>query len=598
MTAHDHASYGIATWLGALDRALAAGDAAAAAALFPAGGFWRDLLAFTWNIKTFEGPGEIEAMLAATLADARPRGWRLAGPIEAEGDGEAAPIAFETASGIGTGRLVMRGGQVSVLLTALDDLRGHEEPRGARRPAGIVHKADRARRTWSENRAAETARLGHEEQPYVVIIGGGQGGIALGARLRQLGVPAIIIEKNARAGDSWRNRYRSLVLHDPVWYDHMPYLNYPENWPVFTPKDKMGDWLEAYAKIFELNIWTSTSCERAHYDAATGIWTVEVVREGRRHVLRPRQLVFATGAYGPPRTIDWPGAADFAGTLMHSSAYQQGAPFAGKRCVVVGAASSAHDVAVDLWEAGGEVTMVQRTPTTVVRSETLMELGFAIYSEEAVARGITVEKADMISAATPFRMFADQQIALYREIRARDADFYARLAASGFALDFGEDDSGLMMKALRTASGYYIDVGASELIASGQIGVVSGAGVARVEAGGLRLEDGRFVPADVIVACTGYQSMNETVAGIVSRQAADAVGPCWGLGSGVRGDPGPWQGELRNMWKPTAVEALWFHGGNLALSRFYSRFVALQLKARMEGIPTPVYGRPAPLSGA
>jgi putative flavoprotein involved in K+ transport len=127
---------------------------------------------------------------------------------------------------------------------------------------------------------------------------------------------------------------------------------------------------------------------------------------------------------------------------------------------------------------------------------------------------------------------------------------------------------------------------------------VSGSGVAAVEPGGLRLEDGRFVAAEVIVACTGYQSMNETVAGIVSRGAADAVGPCWGLGSGVRGDPGPWQGELRNMWKPTAVEALWFHGGNLALSRFYSRFVALQLKARMEGIPTPVYGRPAPLSGA
>jgi putative flavoprotein involved in K+ transport len=204
----------------------------------------------------------------------------------------------------------------------------------------------------------------------------------------------------------------------------------------------------------------------------------------------------------------------------------------------------------------------------------------------------------MISAATPFRMFAGQQIALYRDIRARDAEFYARLAASGFALDFGEDESGLMMKALRTASGYYIDVGASELIASGQIGIVSGSGVAAVEPGGLRLEDGRFVAAEVIVACTGYQSMNETVAGIVSRGAADAVGPCWGLGSGVRGDPGPWQGELRNMWKPTAVEALWFHGGNLALSRFYSRFVALQLKARMEGIPTPVYGRPAPLSGA
>ncbi|TIP35385.1 MAG: NAD(P)/FAD-dependent oxidoreductase, partial [Mesorhizobium sp.] len=85
----------------------------------------------------------------------------------------------------------------------------------------------------------------------------------------------------------------------------------------------------------------------------------------------------------------------------------------------------------------------------------------------------------------------------------------------------------------------------------------------------------------------------ETVAGIVSREVADKVGPCWGLGSGVKGDPGPWQGELRNMWKPTAQEALWFHGGNLALSRFYSKFVALQLKARMEGIATPVYGEPS-----
>ncbi len=88
-----------------------------------------------------------------------------------------------------------------------------------------------------------------------MIIGGGQGGIALGARLRQLGVPTIIVEKNARPGDSWRNRYRTLVLHDPVWYDHLPYIPFPEHWPVFTPKDKMGDWLEMYAKVMELNYW-------------------------------------------------------------------------------------------------------------------------------------------------------------------------------------------------------------------------------------------------------------------------------------------------------------------------------------------------------
>ena len=128
--------------------------------------------------------------------------------------------------------------------------------------------------------------------------------------------------------------------------------------------------------------------------------------------------------------------------------------------------------------------------------------------------------------------------------------------------------------------------------------MIAGHGVTGLTHDGLILSDGRQVQADVIVACTGYQSMHETVAGIVSRQAADAIGHSWGLGSGVRGDPGPWQGEIRNMWKPTAVDALWFHGGNLALSRFYSRFVALQLKARMEGIATPVWGRPGPVERA
>ena len=303
----------------------------------------------------------------------------------------------------------------------------------------------------------------------------------------------------------------------------------------------------------------------------------------------PVELVFATGAYGPPRAIDWPGAADFNGTLLHSSAYQDGRAYAGKRAAVVGAASSAHDVAMDLWEGGAEVTLIQRSSTCVVRSETLMDLGFDSYSEDAVARGLDVDRADMLSAATPFSRFAAGQKALYDRIRVQDAGFYARLASTGMLLDFGEDETGLMMKALRTASGYYIDVGASELIATGQIGVIAGHGVASVVADGLILDDGRHVAADVVIACTGYQSMHRTVAGIVSEDAAAAVGPCWGLGSGVRGDPGPWQGELRNMWKPTAVENLWFHGGNLALSRFYSRYVALQLKARMAGLPVSVW---------
>ena len=583
-------------WLARFDAGLKAGDPEAVAALFEPGGYWRDLLAFTWNIRTMEGREAIAEMLAACLAHTAPGGWRRTGEHDFTEDGVSAWIAFETGAAHGTGRVTIRDGRCHVLLTAMADLKGHEEARGRTRPQGIVHRADRHRTTWSEARAAERARIGREAQPEVLVIGAGQGGIALGARLKSLGVPTLIVEKNPRAGDSWRNRYRSLVLHDPVWYDHLPYLPFPENWPVFSPKDKMGDWLEAYASIFELDIWTSTTCETATWDPDARRWTAVVRRaDGEAVTVTPRQLVFCTGAYGPPREIAIPGREDFAGTLLHSADYHEGAPFAGKRAVVIGAGSSAHDVAVDLWEAGAEVTMLQRRPSIVVRSETLMELAFDIYSEEAVEAGLTTEKADMLAAATPFALFAEQQKELYKVIRARDADFYDRLRRAGFDYDFGEDDTGLMMRALRTASGYYIDVGASTLIAEGGIGVVPRAEIDRLTPGGLRLKDGREVPADVIVACIGYQSMNEAVAGIVDRETADAVGPCWGLGSGVRGDPGPWQGELRNMWKPTAHEALWFHGGNLALSRFYSRFVALQLKARAEGIPTPVYGRPEAL---
>lgn len=582
-----------AAWLGSLAQALEARDPTAAAGLFLEGCYWRDLLAFTWNIKTMEGRDAIRKMLDATLATVRPSGWRLSGDPVTDEDGLVeAWFTFETATARGQGAFRLRDGKCRTLFTAVTELKGFEERSGPKRPLGVKHKAAPDRETWSEARLRETRELGTDTQPYCVIIGGGQGGIMLGARLRQLGVPTIILEKNARAGDSWRNRYRSLVLHDPVWYDHLPYVPFPQHWPVFTPKDKMGDWLEMYTCVMELNYWTSSTCASAAYDEAEKTWTVEVDRAGERVTLKPRQLVFATGAYGPPRMIELPGAGAFKGELLHSSQYFDGSRFRGKACAVIGAASSGHDVSVDLWESGANVTMIQRSPTTVVKSSTLMELAFDTYSEDALAQGITTDKADLMAASMPFALMPEGQKRLYDRIRARDADFYDRLSGSGFAIDFGDDETGLMMKALRTGAGYYIDVGASDLIIDGKIGVVSGVGIKALTPDGILFEDGRELAVDAIIACTGYQSMHETVAEVVSREAADRIGPCWGLGSGVRGDPGPWHGEPRNMWKPTAQEALWFQGGNLALSRFYSKFVAMQIKARMEGIPTPVYAAP------
>ena len=591
MTATDtrsEAGVRVDQWLAAFQDALTARDVDAAAALFAPESYWRDLVAFTWNIKTVEGPAGVADMLRSQLDAIDPTGFRTTEePTEADGVTDAW-LAFETAVGRGSGHLRLVDGKAFTFLTTLDELKGHEEPRRDKRPTGAEHGASRDRVSWAESRAKEKAELGYTVQPEVVIIGGGQGGIALGARLRQLGVPAIIIERRANPGDSWRSRYKSLCLHDPVWYDHLPYIPFPENWPVFAPKDKIGDWLEMYTRVMELNYWGSTEAKQATYDGSE--WTLEVDRDGEAVTLRPKHLVLALGVSGKPNLPEIPGQDVFAGEQHHSSAHPGPDEYKGKNVVVIGSNNSAFDICGALWEAGADVTMVQRSSTHIIKSDTLMDLGLGdLYSERAVAAGVTTHKADTIFASLPYRIMHQFQKPVYDAARERDADYYAALEKAGFDLDFGDDDSGLFMKYLRRGSGYYIDVGAAELVADGRVKLAKGQ-VVELTKDEVVLDDGTRLPADLVVYATGYRSMNGIAADIVGQEMADRLGKVWGLGSDTTKDPGPWEGEQRNMWKPTQQEGLWVHGGNLHQSRYYSLYLALQLKARQEGIPTPVYG--------
>lgn len=584
----------VTTLLEVFGGALSRGDIAAAVSCFQDDCYWRDLVTFTWNLHTSESKDQIAAMLGTQLATTRPSGWKLAeGEIATEEGGvTTAWIEFETAVARGYGLVRMVNGKIWTLLTTMVELKGHEEHKGFNRQLGAKHGADKNRPTWKEERDSEAQELGYTKQPYVLIIGGGQGGIALGARLRQLGVPAIILEKNERPGDSWRNRYKSLCLHDPVWYDHLPYIKFPENWPVFAPKDKIGDWLEMYTKVMELNYWSKSTCKSAKYDEATQEWTVVVDRDGTEVTLRPKQLVLATGMSAKANLPTYKGMDSFKGDQHHSSKHPGPDAYRGKRAVVIGSNNSAHDICAALWENDVDVTMVQRSSTHIVRSDALMEVGLGgLYSEQAVRSGMTTEKADLIFASLPYKILHTFQIPLYEKMREMDAEFYAGLEKAGFWLDWGADNSGLFMKYLRRGSGYYIDVGASQLIIDGKIKLAHG-NVQEIVPDGVVLEDGTKLEADLIVYATGYGSMNGWAADLIGKDVADKVGKCWGLGSETPKDPGPWVGELRNMWKPTQQDGLWFHGGNLHQSRHYSQFLSLQLKARMEGIDTPVYGLP------
>ncbi|MEO6409912.1 MAG: NAD(P)/FAD-dependent oxidoreductase [Burkholderiaceae bacterium] len=583
----------VKAWLAGLGTALEQGDIAGALALFEDDCYWRDLLTFTWNIKTMEGKVQIEAMLKATLASTKPSNWQIDGEGADGGGFSEAWFTFETAVARGRGLARLKGDKCWTLLTTMVELKGFEEPKGGARAKGVEHGVQPGRQSWLEKRQEEEAGFGSKTQPYVLIVGGGQGGIALGARLRRLGVPTLIVEKNDKPGDSWRRRYKSLCLHDPVWYDHMPYLPFPDHWPVFAPKDKIGDWLEMYTKVMELNYWTQTTCKSAKYDEATKQWTVQVERAGKPITLRPKQLVLATGMSAVPNTPSFPGADIFKGEQQHSSQHPGPDKYRGKKVVVIGSNNSAHDICAALWEHGADVTMVQRTSTHIAKSDSLMDLALGgLYSEQAVKSGIDHHKADLIFASVPYKIMHTFHIPVYEEMKKRDADLYARLEKAGFMLDFGEDGSGLFMKYLRRGSGYYIDVGACELVANGSIKLKSGVKVEGIKEHAIAFSDGSELPADLIVYATGYGSMNGWAAQFISKDVADKVGKCWGLGSDTTKDPGPWEGELRNMWKPTQQEALWFHGGNLHQSRHYSQFLSLQLKARKEGLSTPVYGLP------
>lgn len=590
-TTVDDASELATHWLGELESALAAGDVDAASNLFAATSFWRDLIAMSWNITTVENPDGVRDLLSETGAKAEK--FELSEPATTDDGVTTAWFTFETAVGRGRGlvRLVDEDGSPKAwtFLTALNELKGHEEPKGVRRPKGAEHGINRERKTWLEKRQEEEANLGATEQPYVLVIGGGQGGIALGARLRQLGVPTVVIDKHDRPGDQWRSRYKSLCLHDPVWYDHLPYLKFPDNWPVFAPKDKVGDWLEFYTQVMEVPYWSKTVAQSASYDADAGEWTVQIERDGTPMTLHPKQVVLATGMSGKPNIPVLPGQDVFKGDQQHSSQHPGPDEYAGKKVVVIGSNNSAFDICGALWEHGADVTMVQRSSTHIVKSESLMDIGLGdLYSERAVESGMTTEKADLVFASLPYRIMHEFQIPLYEQMAERDKDFYDRMTAAGFDLDWGDDGSGLFMKYLRRGSGYYIDVGAADLVANGDVKLAKGQ-VDRLTEDSVVLADGTELPADLVVYATGYGSMNGWAADLISQEVADKVGKVWGLGSDTTKDPGPWEGEQRNMWKPTQQEGLWFHGGNLHQSRHYSLYLALQLKARYEGIDTPVY---------
>lgn len=567
------------SWLDGARDAMALGDAARFAALFAEDGFWMDYLAFTWRYRTFEGRDEIASAFERTHEQARLKGLEIssqrARPRLARRSGVdvlEGYVDYSVAAGRGTAYVRLRLDDPSgepriwIMLTTLQELEGYPSLVGVDRPKGREHGA--GPENWLDRRLRE--KRFDDREPEVVIVGGGHGGLVLGARLRQMGVDALIVEKHPRIGDNWRRRYHSLTLHNEVATNTLPYMPYPQNWPAFLPKDKLAHWLESYAEAMELNVWTDTEVLSGERDD-DGTWTLTVRRSDGERVIRTPHVVMATGGHsGVPNKPRLDGLDDFRGRVMHSSEYRTGRDHVDERVVVVGTGSSAHDIAQDLHENGARaVTMIQRNPTAVISLDPCGTMVYAAYSDDRDPTDV-----DFVQAATPYPILKDTYQWLTRKTCELDKDLIAGLEAAGFRTDFEPDRTGFHMKYLRKGGGYYINAGASDLIIDGSIAVRQAADVATIEARGLRLTDGSLLEADTIVLSTGYKNQQEGVRQLFGDDVAERVGPIWGFDENH---------VMRNMWVRTAQDGLWVMGGALMEARLYSTYLALQIRADLDG---------------
>ena len=553
--------------------------------LFHKDSYWRDILTFTWHIKTFKGYRNILNAFQQLSNSVEPRNFDIdkcrTAPRCVKRSGLEcieSIFSFRTSAGKGNGVIRLRldanrQAKAWTLLTALESLSGFEENLGQNRPTGFTYSKGFHGPNWLDNRIATAAFV--DKDPSVLVVGGGQAGLSIATRLGMLNVDTLIIDREKRIGDNWRNRYHRLSLHNQTHVNHMPYMPFPPNWPSYIPKDKLAGWFEAYAESMELNFWTGTNFEGGRYDEKNKYWSVTLQKnDGTIREIKPRHIVMATGVSGIPNIPDISSLNTFSGTVLHSSEYKSGELWKGKKALVLGTGNSGHDIAQDLHANGAQVTMVQRRPSTIVDIEPSAQLPYKLYEE-----GPSLEDCDLITAATPFQLVRKTHQLLTEETKVLDKELLNGLSIAGFQTDFGEDNTGWQFKYLERGGGYYFNVGCSDLIITGKIGLLQFSEIAAFVKEGLLTKENKIHKLDLIVLATGFKGQQHLVKKLFGQEIAERVGPIWGFS--------PHEDELQNMFVRTRHPGLWFIAGSLAQCRIYSKYLGLQIKACEEGLISP-----------
>ena len=539
---------------------------------------WRDILALTWKIQTVSGKSKIIEDLYNNFLDVSAKDFQI--------DQERTPP-----------REVIRGGKsvIEVILkfnTKFGECEGivrlyedHEEQRQFKAWSFLTalselnnsnnKELEKYQNTlegpnWLDKRNKD--RLFNNREPEVIVVGSGQAGLSIAARLKQQDIDTLIVDKNERVGDNWRNRYHSLKLHNQTHVNHLPYMPFPSTWPTYIPKDKLAGWFEYYVESMELNVWTNTRFIGAEYKEDKKYWNVKLkLPDGTIKVMKPKHIVMAVGVSSVPNRTKIPGINDYKGKVIHSVDYDSGKDYNGKNVLVYGTGTSAHDVAQDLYVHGANVKIVQRSPSMVVNVEPSAQLPYQLYSE-----GPNIDDCDLITISTPLQVLKKTHQLLTEKTKRIDKPLLDKLTSVGFNLEYGEENSGWQFKYLTRGGGYYFNVGASDLIADGKIKVIQFSDIEKFVSPGIEMKSGKKFNIDLMVTATGYKGQEYVVEELFGKSVVDKIGPIWGFDDERQ--------ELRNMWMQTKQPGLWFHAGSLAQCRIFSKFLALQIKAIQDGI--------------
>ncbi|KIK59259.1 hypothetical protein GYMLUDRAFT_169675 [Collybiopsis luxurians FD-317 M1] len=501
-----------AAWMAQFSECLRRRDANGTALLFHPDGWLRDFLVFQWDLRTLHGQDKILTYLSSSIHESLLSNFQLAsddyfrpspGPAP---DTVTAGFTFATpiANGRGFINLMQTGSpggewKASTVFMSLDSLKGFEEPDAE----GDIYQRFP---TWSETRALKWQAV--EKEPEVLIIGAGQNGLQVAARFRQMQIPTLVIERNERVGDVWRGRYPSLMLHTPKPHHSFLYQPFPDNWPIWTPGNKLAEWLEQYAISQDLLVWTrSRIVPPPTYSRETKRWTVNIDKAGESVILHPKHIVVATGTLGEPYVPKFEGKDLFQGQILHSSSFRGGSHFTGKRCVVIGTGNSGADIALDLSIHGAQsVTIIQRSSTCVQPADMIAKQLLGAYPIN-----VPVEVSDFRAFATPTRRILEifSQQRKISETWEKEKEFITQLQDAGMQVDLGPDDTGVLGLVYLRFGG--MDVGCGERIISRKIQVKSGVQIEKLGESSLTFDDGSIVEADAIIFATGYQGMKKNL---------------------------------------------------------------------------------------